>query len=233
MQAPDLACNPSTQPPPLDTSAMPESSSPIQSRNGRSSENPENGKTHVEANSKNGNGEESSVSKNNVGAAVVVRRERPTRACTQRAAVRMQAAAEAEAAMAEKERKRKTSRKRERLAARLLRDDSEEEEEEETGGMGEEGVKEEENGEEGGGSPSSSRLQCSKIITSLVGELEPSQLPRWNIRSMWQLASILNFLNVCGSCGEGQRNILYVRFCCSASNSLFFFVVGCRYLGIC
>lgn len=219
MQAPDLPCNPSTKLAALDPSAMPESSSPIQPRNGRSLENPENGKTHVEANFKNGNVEENSVSKNNVGAAAVVRRERPTRACTQRAAVRMQAAAEAEAAMAEKERKRKTSRKRERLAARLLREDSveeEEEEEEETCGMGEEGVKQEENGEEGGGFPSSSRLQCSKIITPLVGELEPSQLPRWNIRSMWQLASILNFLNVCGSCGEGQRNILceILLLCC-------------------
>ncbi|KAH6797393.1 DDT domain superfamily [Perilla frutescens var. hirtella] len=195
MQALDLPCNPSTNHPAPDPSAMPESSSPI-----HSSKNSDNGETNVENNLKNGNSEKSSVSnssvsKNDVGARAVVRRERPARACTQRAAVRMQAAAEAEAAMVEKQRKRKTARKRERLAARLLREDSEDEEEE-TGGMGEDGVKEEENGEDGGGSPSSSRLQCSKIITPLVGEFEPSQLLRWNIRSMWQLASIFNFLNV-------------------------------------
>ncbi|KAL8118263.1 DDT domain-containing protein DDR4-like [Apium graveolens] len=38
--------------------------------------------------------------------------------------------------------------------------------------------------------------QCSKIVTPLVGEPTISQLPRWSIRSMWELASILNFLNV-------------------------------------
>ncbi|KAJ7945951.1 DDT domain-containing protein DDR4-like [Quillaja saponaria] len=38
--------------------------------------------------------------------------------------------------------------------------------------------------------------QCSKIVTSLVEPPSPSQLPRWNLRSMWELASILNFLHV-------------------------------------
>lgn len=38
--------------------------------------------------------------------------------------------------------------------------------------------------------------QCSKIVTPLVAEPTLSQLPRWSIRSMWELASILNFLNV-------------------------------------
>ncbi|KAJ8753524.1 hypothetical protein K2173_022765 [Erythroxylum novogranatense] len=41
--------------------------------------------------------------------------------------------------------------------------------------------------------------QCGssgKIITPLVGLPEPAQLPRWNLRSMWELASILNFLHV-------------------------------------
>ncbi|KAF5730110.1 hypothetical protein HS088_TW20G00480 [Tripterygium wilfordii] len=41
--------------------------------------------------------------------------------------------------------------------------------------------------------------QCSgtsKIVTPLVGLPEPSQLPRWSLRSMWELASVLNFLNV-------------------------------------
>ncbi|XP_052175764.1 DDT domain-containing protein DDR4-like [Diospyros lotus] len=35
-----------------------------------------------------------------------------------------------------------------------------------------------------------------KIVTPLVAEPPPSQLPRWSLRSMWELASILNFLNV-------------------------------------
>ncbi|XVF54227.1 hypothetical protein PTKIN_Ptkin05aG0163600 [Pterospermum kingtungense] len=46
---------------------------------------------------------------------------------------------------------------------------------------------------------SSLQKQCSgssKIVTPLVGPPEPSQLPRWNIRSMWELASVLNFLRV-------------------------------------
>ncbi|XP_042501604.1 DDT domain-containing protein DDR4-like [Macadamia integrifolia] len=38
--------------------------------------------------------------------------------------------------------------------------------------------------------------QCSKIITPLVNEPPPSQLPRWSLRSMWELASLLNFLHV-------------------------------------
>ncbi|KAK6148480.1 hypothetical protein DH2020_019392 [Rehmannia glutinosa] len=190
MQALDLPCNPPIDPSVPDPSAMSENSSPIHSPNGHSSKD---NKTHVETDTKNENSvkNSSSVGKNNYSSSLVVRRERPSRACTQRAAARLQAAAEAEAAMAEKERKRKKVKK-ERIAARLLREESEEEE---SFGMDEEGVKEEENGEDGG-SPSSSRLQCSKIVTPLVGELEPGQLPRWNIRSMWQLASILNFLNV-------------------------------------
>ncbi|XP_022852533.1 DDT domain-containing protein DDR4-like [Olea europaea var. sylvestris] len=118
------------------------------------------------------------ISDNNGNNNVVGRRERPSRACTQRAAARLQAAAESEAAMAEAERKRRKVKRKERLAARLLKEEDEVEDEEEDG------------------SPSSSRQPLSKIVTPLVGEPEPSQLPRWNIRSMWQLASILNFLNV-------------------------------------
>ncbi|GAB4860697.1 hypothetical protein Ancab_035859 [Ancistrocladus abbreviatus] len=38
--------------------------------------------------------------------------------------------------------------------------------------------------------------QSSKIVTPLVNSPPPGQLPRWNLRSMWELASILNFLNV-------------------------------------
>nr|DAD31117.1 TPA_asm: hypothetical protein HUJ06_009968 [Nelumbo nucifera] len=38
--------------------------------------------------------------------------------------------------------------------------------------------------------------QYSKIITPLVNESPPSQLPRWTLRSMWELASLLNFLHI-------------------------------------
>ncbi|KAI3941252.1 hypothetical protein MKX01_029826 [Papaver californicum] len=38
--------------------------------------------------------------------------------------------------------------------------------------------------------------ECSKIITPLVNSPSPSQVPRWNLRSMWELASLLNFLHV-------------------------------------
>lgn len=91
--------------------------------------------------------------------------------------------------MAEAGRKRKKAKTR---TARLSREETEEEEEKLEDE--EEGANEEENG-----------LQCSKIVTPLVGELEPSQLPRWNIRSMWQLASVFNFLNVCVTLGEDKQ----------------------------
>ncbi|XP_061358826.1 DDT domain-containing protein DDR4-like isoform X1 [Gastrolobium bilobum] len=38
--------------------------------------------------------------------------------------------------------------------------------------------------------------QCSKIVTPLVEPPSPSQSPRWDLRSMWELASILNFLHL-------------------------------------
>ncbi|PIM97993.1 hypothetical protein CDL12_29528 [Handroanthus impetiginosus] len=184
MQAFDLSCNPSLDARSPDPSAMAEQSSPIHSPNHHSSQN---GKTHLENDTKSENNvKNNSVSENNGGSSsVVVRRERPSRACTQRAAARLQAAAEAEAAMAEAEKKRKKTKRRDKLAAKLLKEESEEE------GL----EKEEENGEIDESSPLS-RLQSSKIVTPLVGEPEVSQLPRWNIRSMWELASILNFLNV-------------------------------------
>ncbi|KAL3639551.1 hypothetical protein CASFOL_017458 [Castilleja foliolosa] len=174
MQTLDLPCNPTVDPPVSDPSAMSDTSSPIHSQNDNSSKDD---KTHVKNNC-------SSVVKSNENSnGVVVRRERPSRACTQRAAARLQAAAEAEAA--EVERKRKRAKKDKRVV-------KEESEDEGSLEIEDEGVGEEQNGEEGGGSP----LQCSKIVTPLVGELELAQLPRWNIRSMWQLASILNFLHV-------------------------------------
>ncbi|KAK7388999.1 hypothetical protein VNO78_23830 [Psophocarpus tetragonolobus] len=39
-------------------------------------------------------------------------------------------------------------------------------------------------------------LQCSKIVTPLLDPPSPSQLPRWNLRSMWEFASVLNFLHL-------------------------------------
>lgn len=43
-----------------------------------------------------------------------------------------------------------------------------------------------------------SPTQCasSRIVTPLVAAPEAAQLPRWSLRSMWELASILNFLHV-------------------------------------
>ncbi|XP_074316971.1 DDT domain-containing protein DDR4-like [Silene latifolia] len=38
--------------------------------------------------------------------------------------------------------------------------------------------------------------QCSKVVTSLVNQPTPDQMPRWQLRSMWELASILHFLHV-------------------------------------
>ncbi|KAL8091727.1 DDT domain-containing protein DDR4-like isoform X2 [Apium graveolens] len=102
----------------------------------------------------------------------LIRRERPSRACTIRSAARLHHAAAAEAKFTADYSKRKKKKRKERPRPR----DEEEEEEE----------------------PSSPPQddQCSKIVTLLIGEPPPSQLPRWSIRSMWELASILDFLNV-------------------------------------
>lgn len=45
-------------------------------------------------------------------------------------------------------------------------------------------------------SPQQQQQCASKIVTPLVNSPPPSQLPRWTLRSMWELASILNFLHV-------------------------------------
>ncbi|XP_075107759.1 DDT domain-containing protein DDR4-like [Nicotiana tabacum] len=146
--------------------------------------------THSESKAENNyNNSNSNANNSSSNNNIVVKRERPARECTKRAAARLQAAAAAEAEAAAAVRKKKSGVRKERLAARLLRDEEDEEE------KFLEGDNDDEEGEEDG-SPSSSRQQCSKIVTQLVGEPEPSQLPRWNLRSMWQLASILNFLNV-------------------------------------
>lgn len=175
MQSHEFTCRSSIDPAATDPSTMSQPSSPI-----HASTNPLNNGAQVENNENFKDDDvKNCISDNNGNNNVVGRRERPSRACTQRAAARLQAAAESEAAMAEAERKRRKVKRKERLAARLLKEEDEVEDEEEDG------------------SPSSSRQPLSKIVTPLVGEPEPSQLPRWNIRSMWQLASVLNFLNVC------------------------------------
>lgn len=101
---------------------------------------------------------------------VVVKRERPSRACTARSAARIYEAAVAEASVVGVSRRQKPRRR----VRREVEEDDEEEEEQ----------------------PPSPPNPYSGIVTPLVGEPEPSQLPRWNIRSMWELASVLNFLNV-------------------------------------
>ncbi|KAL5544281.1 hypothetical protein UlMin_008065 [Ulmus minor] len=90
----------------------------------------------------------------------VSRSNRPSRACTIRAAARLYAASQP----ASEQRKQKAAKKKV---------EKQEEEDE-------------------------SPLQCSssKIVTPLVGSPPPSQLPRWSLRSMWELASVLNFLHV-------------------------------------
>ncbi|XP_059303876.1 DDT domain-containing protein DDR4 [Lycium ferocissimum] len=158
------------------------SSSPIQQEN-----KPENNNNNNSTNSNNhANNNSISSSTSNI---VVSRRQRPARECTKRAAARLQAAAqaEAEAAASAKVRKKKGVSRKQKLAARLLRDEEDDEEKFLEGYDDDDEVEE---GEDGG------RKQCGKIVTQLVGEPEESQLPRWNLRSMWQLASILNFLNV-------------------------------------
>ncbi|XP_050223760.1 DDT domain-containing protein DDR4 isoform X2 [Mercurialis annua] len=94
------------------------------------------------------------------------RSNRPSRACTLRASERLQAAQQ-QAAI---ERKQKPNSNSHRKEQQHRLDDSPEYKE-----------------------------QCgpySKIITPLVGVPEPAQLPRWTLRSMWELASVLNFLHV-------------------------------------
>ncbi|KAF7124881.1 hypothetical protein RHSIM_Rhsim12G0160100 [Rhododendron simsii] len=107
------------------------------------------------------------INGNNNSNSVIVRRERPSRACTARAAARL-------SAVAAVERRPKTTPKKERFLRREEAVEVAEEEEQ----------------------PSSPLQPQYKIVTPLVGDPPLSQLPRWSLRSMSELASILNFLNV-------------------------------------
>ncbi|KAI7754278.1 hypothetical protein M8C21_001146, partial [Ambrosia artemisiifolia] len=123
-------------------------------------ENKEGDKTAENSNNNNNN---------NNGSNAVVRRERPSRACTARSAARIHAAAAAEAAV--------TEGRKPKVRMRASRREVEEEEEEEV-------------------EPPSPPNPYSKVVTPLVREPPLSQLSRWSIRSMWELAAILNFFNV-------------------------------------
>lgn len=114
------------------------------------------------------------------------RSNRPSRACTLRAAERLKAAAAAAAASEPRRAKSSSSkRRRNRASENGDRGDDDEEEDEE---------QEEDVGDCDG--EDSSAQQCGKIVTSLVAPPPEAQLPRWNLRSMWELASVLNFLHV-------------------------------------
>lgn len=105
----------------------------------------------------------------NGGDNVVVRRERPSRACTARSAARLHAAAAAEAEV------RKNKSKKRKVRREVVEEVEEEEE------------------------PPSPVNEFSKIVTVLVKEpplAQMGQMARWNIRSMWELAAVLNFFNV-------------------------------------
>ncbi|CAN6886314.1 unnamed protein product [Brassica oleracea] len=104
-----------------------------------------------------------------------LRRTRPSRACTVRAQQRLQEQQAAE----RKLRPPKKEYKREHRQKEEVEEEDEEDEE------GDDDVQR----QCGGGS-------SGKIVTSLVQPPEPSQMPRWNLRSMWELASVLNFLHV-------------------------------------
>ncbi|KAG6754005.1 hypothetical protein POTOM_042013 [Populus tomentosa] len=91
----------------------------------------------------------------------VNRSNRPSRACTIRAAARLQ-----QQAVIERKQKPKKQEQQQQL------DKSSVQQKEQCSGG------------------------SSKIVTQLVAPPEPAQLPRWSLRSMWELASVLHFLNV-------------------------------------
>ncbi|GMP33563.1 hypothetical protein CsSME_00006829 [Camellia sinensis var. sinensis] len=150
----DLRCGPSVDNPcPPDLSTMLEDEEPSTLIH-----------THEEPKHQSQNPESNYENETKINGNSVVRRERPSRACTARSAARLYAAAEAEAALAAAVRRQKVARKE------RMREEPQ--------------------------PPSPPPPPQCKIITQLVAEPPPSQLPRWSLRSMWELASILNFLNV-------------------------------------
>ncbi|XP_050378994.1 DDT domain-containing protein DDR4 [Argentina anserina] len=94
------------------------------------------------------------------------RSNRPSRACTLRAAARLQQQQQHHHHQQAEPRRPKAARKERQR--KLENDES---------------------------SPPQQCGSASKIVTSLVDPPSPSQLPRWTLRSMWELASVLNFLH--------------------------------------
>ncbi|GMH21959.1 hypothetical protein Nepgr_023802 [Nepenthes gracilis] len=103
----------------------------------------------------------SNKEKNGTNSDAIVRRERPSRACTARAAA---SKLYVEPSVIER---------RPKPAARRERGDAQEEVEEEE-----------------------QKDQSRHIVTPLVNSPPAGQFPRWNLRAAWELASILNFLNI-------------------------------------
>ncbi|XP_057516654.1 DDT domain-containing protein DDR4-like isoform X2 [Amaranthus tricolor] len=115
------------------------------------------------SNNKNGKKESNTTTKNKD---VVVRRERPTRACTIRPAKYV------DPPIIER---RPRLPKKEKVVKMVVADEAVEDE-----------VEEEEE----------SNVKFSKVVTPLVNTPTLDQIPRRNLRSMWELASILNFFHV-------------------------------------
>ncbi|GAB2269913.1 hypothetical protein Dimus_004831 [Dionaea muscipula] len=136
--------------------------------NGNIDENGNAQKSEGNENSENSKNRSSgrSTKKEKNSESTIVRRERPARACTVRA-VKLYV----EPPVIER---KPRPAKREKVMEAVVEDEEEEEEEEEEG----------------------KDQQGGKIVTQLVNQPPPGQSPRWNLRSMWELASILNFLNI-------------------------------------
>ncbi|XP_021733746.1 DDT domain-containing protein DDR4-like [Chenopodium quinoa] len=112
------------------------------------------------SNSKSGKKDSTNNSNNNV----IVRRERPTRACTARPAKYV------DPPVIER---RARPPKREKVEKVVVEEEVLEEEDDDL-----------------------PKEHSSKVVTSLVNPPTPEQMPRWHLRSMWELASILNFLHL-------------------------------------
>jgi hypothetical protein len=63
----------------------------------------------------------------------------------------------------------------------------------------------------GGGGGADETPQC-RVVTPLVSEPEaPAELPRWQLRCMWELGSVLNFLHVRAPCPSSHSRVVLRR----------------------
>ncbi|CAN8304764.1 unnamed protein product [Cochlearia groenlandica] len=113
-----------------------------------------------------------------------LRRTRPSRACTVKAKQRLQELQVAERKLRSPPSKKENRRREEAVEEEEDVDDLEEEEEEDGDDDKKQCV------------VVGRRSSSGKIVTCLVPPPEPSQMHRWNLRSMWELASVLNFFHV-------------------------------------